>query len=137
MCVSRPRAMAALLAACAMLTGCAVLCPAGGRTAAGTAGKTLQAYPACRWLKVMRQHAERRPDGRLKVTVEWDNTADEPYPVRVRAVFLKDDGSREEGAAWAELRFQPGGGNVMEFTSSTPEAARYRIEVQSASGSLW
>lgn len=121
-----------------LLAGCSTLCPAGRSVVGARTGEVHQDYPACRWLEVVDQRVERGPADRLRVTVKWRNLDDEPYPVRMRAVFFTAPGlPEEEGGEWSTYALQPGAGNVVKFFSSSAEATRYRIEVESQSSLPW
>lgn len=120
-----------------LMAGCSTLCPADQRVIENQTGQIQQSYPACRSLQVVDQRVERGPEGKLRVTAEWRNLDDEPYPARIRVLFLADGEPEATGGTWSTYEFQPGGGNVVKFFSSTARASSYRIEVRSKSSGLW
>ena len=62
--------------------------------------------------------------------MRWFNRSSKPYKARVRAAFFDEKGLAERDSfRWDIQEFSPGG-QAIEWTSHTPDAVRYLIEVR-------
>ena len=126
-----------MLCICGMLcvvaagAGCAMMCPKPGPARATESGRIEIRRPACRSLRVVSHSVERDPeDGRLVVTVVWQNTAAEDYKAQVRETFFDAQGLGERHMfVWHRDTFHPGEQRVI-WQSDAPDAVRYVIEVR-------
>jgi hypothetical protein len=133
---------ATLLPALTVLAACCMwqkveLRPAPGTGARTELGEVRMDEPSSRILAVTEHRAHRDSQGRLAVHVEFQNTSDVLYPARVRAEFVDAQGMLEKGAFDVDLRQFLPGTTSMEWTSSTPDAVRYTVELWSGSSLPW
>ncbi len=112
-------------------TGCAVLGPHTVAKHPGEFGAVrVLGRRARRRIKVLEQGAHRDAEGRLVARVRWLNTADKPYKAQIRRAFYDEKGMLERRSFMWDLHTFDAGENVIEWTSYTPEAVRYLIEVR-------
>ena len=89
-------------------------------------------HATCKRVEVQEQQVNRDREGRLVVKVHWLNVSEKPYKAQVRVAFQDIEGALERGAYdWDIQQFHPGEQTV-EWTSYTPDAVRYRIELKKA-----
>lgn len=115
------------------LPGCMTLCPEPGPALSGASGAIeFEDYASCRRLRVMDHEAHRDIRGRMVVTVTFLNRKSHPYKSQVCISFFDEQGGREKGAYLWSIEALPPGRSQVEWTSRTPDAARYTIRVRKA-----
>jgi len=132
----------ALLPALVALAGCArwqkvELRLAPGTRARSELGQVRMDERTSDVLVVAAHRVRRDASGRLAVRVEFQNISDALYAARVRVEFVDAQGMLEKGAFDVDLRKFPPGTTTMDWTSSTPDAATYSVEVWSGSAVPW
>ena len=83
-------------------------------------------------MRVLEQKVEFTVEKRLVVSVRWLNRARKLYRSEIRVAFFDAQGLSEKEAFTWDLQSFPPGECMIEWTSYTREAVRYRIEVRSA-----
>ena len=83
-------------------------------------------------MHVVEQKVEFTAERRLVVSVRWLNRARKLYRSEIRVGFFDAQDLPERGAFTWDLQSFPPGECMIEWTSYTRDAVRYRIEVRSA-----
>jgi len=127
-------ARASLLACLCLVLGGCVTAPL---SVAGASGSVKLEGSARRTLRVLSQQCERDSSGRLVVLVRFANTSSRPLKARLRVKFRMRDGLWEKGSYDMRETEIPAGESAFEWSSYTPEAASYEIEVYAAKFAFW
>jgi hypothetical protein len=85
-----------------------------------------------RRLEVSEHSSRRDDDGHLVVRITFNNTSDKDYVANIRVRFTKADGLMERRAYDTDMHQIPPGLYAAEWTSYTPDAASYVVEVRTA-----
>jgi len=84
----------------------------------------------CERIQVLGEEVKRDQEGRLVLKVQWLNVTDMPYKAQLRVTFSDIELRRERDSyLWDLQTFRPGE-QAIEWTSNTPDAVRYRVEVR-------
>ncbi|MFW6119116.1 MAG: hypothetical protein ACOC7S_02130 [Planctomycetota bacterium] len=78
------------------------------------------------------EHTWRRDErGHLVACIRLRNIADDPFEAAMRVTFFTEDGTPEKEVTRTDRQQFPGFGQIvgLEWTSDTPEAARYVVEI--------
>ena len=111
--------------------GCMWFCPRPSLLQRTTLGRVeFDDFATCRRLRVIGHESKRDVEGKLTVTVVWQNKTRKAYKARVRVSFFDNKGLAERGSYnWYLQTFRPGA-QTISWTSYTVDAARYRIDVE-------
>ncbi len=88
--------------------------------------------PSCHNLRVVEEDTVRTNDGRLEVTITWENTSETPYKAKIRRIFIDEQGMRERGAYQWDIQTFPPGKTTLSWKSYSVNAVHYKIEIRSA-----
>jgi len=121
------------LSGLAALTGCAMFRPRPTAAEITQCGKiVIRDRASRRHLDVVSQTVKRPSHRHLVVGVTWELEGDEPYVAQVRVSFYDEQDLLEVGSyEWNGHTFMRGR-QYLEWTSATPDAVRYIIEVRGA-----
>lgn len=133
---------ATALMASAWTAGCALLKEPALKSAPGEHAETtcgrvmLDGRTSGRLL--LTEHTWRRDtSGRLVVAGRFQNDSGKAYKARLRVAFADAEGRWEKGSYSSHPQVFPSGLTAIEWTSSTPAAATYTVEVWSDSLLPW
>jgi hypothetical protein len=133
------RVVALLLSATAAVAGagCTTLSVAPGEQARTTAGE-VRMDGRSRGCLVVAEHRFRRDErGHLAAFVEFRNVAGRPYTAMVRVMFADRYGRLEKRAYATQEHCFSSGSDPIEWTSDTPDAETYVIEVWAPPFLFW
>jgi len=117
------------------VAGCRTLYPERSPSTQTPQGRVEQLDCATRRrLRVLGQVVTRDGAGHLVVTVTWLNTSRRTYTANVRITFYNAEGKPEHPPArWDIQRFPAKSKAPVEWTSATPAARTYLIELKKSS----
>ncbi|KPK65530.1 MAG: hypothetical protein AMK73_02725 [Planctomycetes bacterium SM23_32] len=130
-------ALAALVFAAGGAEGCAALAPELGPQARTTAGHVDMDWASRRALRLLSHDFRRGPTGRLIVRVGVRNDSDSVFIAKLRVRFADEAGLFEKGSHETHVHHFPVGATSLEWTSATPAAQRYEVQVLSARWFQW
>jgi hypothetical protein len=79
------------------------------------------------------EHSSRRDDrGHLVARITFNNTSDKDYVANIRVRFIKAAGLMERRAYDTDMHRMPPGLYAAEWTSYTPDAVSYVVELRTA-----
>ena len=115
-----------------VLGGCLGLCPERSASVATTLGRVEQLDCATRRrLRFVGQQVGRDRAGHLVARATTRNVAEKDYVARIRVTFFDSRGRPEQAVTgWDKQAFRAHRDTTLEWTSATPEAQRYLIEVR-------
>jgi len=111
--------------------GCGVLAPRLPEYARHSRGEVRMNLQARKHLS-LQEHTWRRDErGHLVACVRLRNISEDPFEAAMRVTFVTEDGTPEREARRVDRQQFPGFRQVvgLEWTSDTPEAARYVVEI--------
>lgn len=117
--------------------GCALFCPDPGPHVRTGAGEVKMDWRTCRNLRVLEHACRRGRHGRLAVLVAFQNRSDDPYVAKLRVKFADAHGMLEKQSYETSVYRFPPGNTPLEWTSSTPDAESYVVEVWSGRFLQW
>ncbi len=120
----------ALIALAGGAGGCALFGPLAGPLAQTQSGRVEMDWPSHRRLRIVEHRHRRDRRGHLVVLLVLRNHAEDLYEADLRVAFADQDGIQEEDAHRTIRQEFPPGDTRLEWTSATPEAASYRVEVR-------
>jgi hypothetical protein len=75
-----------------------------------------------------------RPDGRLELLANLENTQDRPAALQVQAVFAAADGTGAAGTAWRALTLAPHATETLRFEAPDARGRIWLVRARSAPG---
>ncbi len=117
--------------------GCALLAPQPGPQVRTAAGEVRMDWRSRRNLRVLQHRYWRQARGHLAVAVEFENFSAEVYVADLQVRFSDAHGVLDRWSQQTQERRFPPGRTALEWTSYTPEAAGYVVEVRSARLLQW
>ena len=129
------RGLAALLGV--LMLGCAVVRAGMRPVATTTAGRIEMDAASARRLRVVAHSHRRDGQGRLVVSATLRNASEGVFEANVRVKFAGADGLLERNSLDTVAQDFPAGDTALEWTSATPEARSYVVEVRSPRWLPW
>ena len=117
--------------------GCASLAPAPEPLSVQATGRVQMDWRTLRNLRLLRHESRRDVRGHMVVLLELQNTSEEDFDARVRVKFADAAGRLEKWAYDTDERSFGPGRTQIEWTSSTPAARSYVVEMWGAKFWRW